>query len=167
MNPNISGVIRVMPFPCVYDMVIEQEAYIHADEIFITKHAIFIHLNTPIFTFQFYESQKDVEDFALIRRVGSGLTEKDFCLDFTIVSPEYIFDHENNIGHNELIMQKGNYIVFSDPDVEIVVEEDFLPLEKVEDITQLEEMLEKALASDEFEKAAVIRDRIALIKKNK
>ena len=110
MNPNISGVIRVMPFPCVYDMVIEQEAYIHADEIFITKHAIFIHLNTPIFTFQFYESQKDVEDFALIRRVGSGLTEKDFLpLDvFKPKSPHYLDRH--NKEPNQLIA-RWNLIV--------------------------------------------------------
>lgn len=151
-----------MPFLVIADMIVQQEAYIYADQISITKHAIFIHMATQIFSTDFYESQKDVENFILIRKVGDGWTEEDFCLDFTPLAQDYIFDYECNINHNDLMLNRANYIVFNITSNDVVVIED--DEYETETIESLELDLQRALENEEFEKAAEISNKLKKLK---
>ncbi|MCX6754442.1 MAG: UvrB/UvrC motif-containing protein [Candidatus Nomurabacteria bacterium] len=162
----VKGKIYAMPNEFrVENMPVGGEGYFYKDEIIITKSAIFLDQIAPIVSAVELSYYKDIINFIPIKRLGPGLTENDFEIDFSdSIGCEIIV--ESHGVYLDLIPESEAYIVFYDFDLDSNSKKIIsLPLKRR--LTLLELKLKLAVESDQFEKAAILRDEISKLKKNK
>ena len=154
----IIGKVNGMPYEHrIENMIVGSNGYIHADQITVTKEAVLIDIISSVIPSN--EMDGIVPEFIPIKRIGSGLTELDFELDFTnsdysdmIIEPHGVY--------LDLIKEKEKFLIFTTFDLvvhdmkeEVLSPEDMLEL--------LDIQLQEALANQEFEIATKLRDQIA------
>ncbi len=153
----IKGPVRALfPDLRLKNMSLNSVGYLDAEDIILTKKTLFIDLDSEILTGEEYNDGYTVK----ITRVGLGLTESDFELDFGGLSPEIFFYMENEAIYAEFSNEKNRFLVFN----KVTHTEIVKPTEDEESVRATKEReLQEALATDDFEKAARLRDEIALL----
>ena len=155
----IKGKVHVTPPEfCVWNMVVGDTGYVHVNELIITEEAIFLYLYASIIHED--DEEYDINDntFFPIKRLGIGLTEVDFELDFSKS------DYSNLVfcgkaTYLNLMAEKHLYVIFSDYEIGQNLLEDL-------GNKDLEDQLEEALEQENYTKATEIRDKIAAKEKN-
>lgn len=167
----IKGTIRVQDYETVRNMVVGECKYMIPDDLHIANKVIFLHLNTAVYDFELdpiEESEEGEEDeetgIIVISRIGDGLTEDDFDLDFSGLTENYFFDHDPIHEYNNYIKYKDQYILFYNFEPVFVLKGDNLfaegILSNIEIPDDLESQLKQALDAQDYDKAAEIRDKI-------
>lgn len=125
----IIGKIDPLPYiNTIQRMEIGSIGYVNPDEDFIvTKSAIFVDINTLVFTDEELRDDEDSDDddddsdpttsYVKVSRIGDGLTEEDFDVDVTNYSGDFYLESEKE--HQELLkkvynetLKQGIYIMF-------------------------------------------------------
>lgn len=167
---------KILGYPSssrVENMKVGEMGFLYLSDLFVTRKNIFLDIFSEI---NFLEKNESIEEYLddfpesiLVKRIGEGLTDSDFELDFSHLDNYYnhftldpspsFFNLENS--------EKENYIVFSEFDLEIVTErviseEETDEWEKLED---LDAALKKAIEKEDCTKAVKLRDQIHKFKK--
>ncbi len=149
------------PNYCIYNMFPGEKAYMHADRIIVTKKAIFIHSLSEIIMIEQMDDE-DPSEYILIERTGKGFTSEDFILDMsTLVS--YYFIVESLSFYTDCMREKNEYIAFD----EFILEDVQPKSQKLSELEELEQKLEKAKLKEDWPAAIKYRDMIADLKKKK
>lgn len=151
----IKGPVRALyPGLRLKHMPINSVGYLDAEDIILTKKTLFIDLDSEIFTGEEYNDGFTVK----VTRIGTGLTEADYELDFSELSPEIFFYMENEAIYAEFTNESNRFLIFNKVSHTEVVQ----PAEGVLSERETKEReLEQAIATDDFETAARLRDEIA------
>ncbi len=151
----IKGIIRVIfPGDPIKNMQIGTVCYLNAQDIILTKDALFIDVDSEIFL-----NDEIIDDsFILVKRIGEGLASNDFELDFTGLNKETFFDIENDSLHVSMFSEAGRFIIFKNVDYVEVFD---LDKEKISPLEEKRLELKIALDLNDYEKAAIIRDEIS------
>ncbi|MES2225074.1 MAG: UvrB/UvrC motif-containing protein [Patescibacteria group bacterium] len=148
-------------------MQVGQLAYIHAQELIITRKAVFVDLLTAIILEEhFYDDMND--EHVSIKRLGEGTSEDDFEIDVSILD---WFDYVMN-GYStyvRLMRKKFSFIVFKNAEVTVLMTKNKILIENepalpAETLESLEAQLAIAIDESKFEMAAELRDRIGSLK---
>ena len=104
---------------CVRDMIVGDSAYIYHRDFVLTKKALFLDWIAPIV----HEEELDddeKDDYIFIRRVGSGLTQDDFEIDFTPhVNGILQLEIEPEAVYLSCIKNSKGFIVFPSPELQL------------------------------------------------
>ena len=138
-------------------------AYLDTYEIELTSKALFVECFCPVYQLEDLEDD-EIDCYVKVTRIGSGLTEDDFELDFSALDPEddslVMLPH---IVFKENMREKDAYVIFSNPDVIIVEDGDKRARKEMTDaeyLEHLEESLVLATANQEFEEAIELKAKI-------
>jgi hypothetical protein len=113
----IKGVVNAFPSDDrVENMEVGQQGYVDAYDVIVTRKKIFLDRLTPVLLFE-NDTEEEDSDVIIIERVGPGMTENDFVLDFTKCTER--LEIEGNAVVIRLEKEKDMYIVFSDLILEI------------------------------------------------
>ena len=162
----VKGIVKAFPSDDrVENMEVGQLGYIDAYDVIITRKKIYIDRYTPITTSEDYEEGADLDVIA-IRRLGPGLTENDFELDFSTYADN--LELECNAACVHLEKEKEIYVIFTDFNLEMIDSKKELAEEfDVEDesklpLSELKKLLAIALVpgTENYERAIQLRDLI-------
>lgn len=139
-------------------MLIGESGYIEAEDIIVTNKGLFVSVWAEIFD----SDEKDSFD-VLVRRIGPGLTQNDFEIDFT--DCEYEFLIESGAKHHHYLKNEGEYVLFENVEIEHVSFSDKKNIEKSipvdgDTIDKLQKELDEAIEEQDFEKATKIRNEM-------
>lgn len=165
--PVKGKIIAFTPERTVQDMVVGESGYVVAEEIVVTRKALFLGIHLEVLSAEEKEETAEeqlFEDFALIKRIGPGLSEEDFEIDFTALD-KFPFFVEGENTFIDLSKETEYYIPFFN----IKISYDTIVPSKNESVDEetLEQQLQKALDEQKYELAAEIRDKIAKRPKRK
>jgi len=161
--PVIGKVNAVPEETSIEKMVIGTKAYLCVDYIVVTRKYIFVYFTVPVTIDDDDDEMYQYVDCITIKRIGPGLTEADFELDFREFNALEI-TLEPSCVEDKLLKEKDQCLIFTDFEIGKNHKD-----ESVEEKTTLEKLqsrLDKALEDQDFPRAAKIRDKIA-IEKNK
>lgn len=139
-------------------------AYIDAYDVIVTRKKIYIDRYTPILTLEEYEVTEDT-DVIVVTRMGRGLTEDDFELDFTHYAG--VLDMEAAATDLRIEKEGEIYIVFSNFELETMHEEpsDQNPGKELDyskmSIAELKVKMQEAADAQNYPKAGELRDMIS------
>ncbi len=145
-------------------MQVGQLAYIHAQDVIVTRKALFVDLLTEIILEENFYNDANLVHVS-IRRVGLGTTHKDFELDVSILEG-YIYAMEGYATFNRLMRKQSSVIAFNTANIIVLVTKNVdldAEVPEPETIESLKEKLDAALQKGEYEIAAELRDKIAKI----
>ena len=139
---------------CMKNMSVGSSGFMDAEEILTTYKGVFIALYNEILQEDdLKEHHLDYEDVVKITRIGPGLTENDFELDFSQCTTPFCIESFAH-GKNEFSWEE--HIVFKNGLTIVKVEE----IEANTTPLSLEEQLKEAEKNQDYEQAQIIRDRI-------
>ncbi|MBK5215695.1 MAG: UvrB/UvrC motif-containing protein [Candidatus Pacebacteria bacterium] len=147
----------------VENMKVGDTGYLHIDDIIVTKKAVFIDLISMVESYEDIKDLEEVSDYIPIKRIGKGLTGDDFEIDFSksddcfsIIMPKDTY--------LALMEESENHLIFFDFKIGKNSQGKILNL-PCSSIDQLRSDLKIALENEEYEKAAMLRNKIDLLKK--
>jgi hypothetical protein len=141
-------------------MSVGQVGYINVEEITVTEKAIFVSIFTEVF------EDCDETTNLKITRLGAGLSEKDFELDFSTTDPEdYEVFVEVDAIYIDLIKNKDINLVFETFDLEVSNREIKTELSDDLLLEKKKKELNKATEAQDFILAAKLRDEIKELEK--
>lgn len=140
-------------------------AYIDAYDVIVTRDKIYIDRYTSILCQEDYDAETDT-DVIIIRRLGNGLTEDDFELDFTHYTG--VLDVESSAADIRIAKERAMYVIFTDFKLTLInreIEDEKLDSTVVDysklPVAKLNEEMLKASDDGDFIKAVMLRDLIA------
>jgi hypothetical protein len=148
-------------------LLVGDRGYLAPEDFCVTAKGTLIHVDSQVFSKEELEKEQGeillglghpnpTQHYVRITRVGKGLTEHDFELDFRNLSPDIIFEVHGPIRYLTLTRDSADeYIVFTDGKLDFEVQ-----IAKPIDIRTLKEQLDDALEVFNYELAAKIRDQI-------
>ncbi len=146
----------------VETMDVGQVGYINIEEITVTEKAIFVSIFTEVF------EDCDETTNLKITRLGVGLSEKDFELDFSTTVPEgYDVFVEVDAIYIDLIKNKDINLVFETFDLEVSNRDIKTELSDDLLLEKKKKELDKATESQDFLLAAKLRDEIKNLEEKK
>lgn len=170
----IKGKILVKPYEeNIGNMNLHTEGWINIFDIIVTKKAVFLDLFTEVI-YDLEEYEGDLSELVFIKRIGKGITERDFQID--ILDNLNVLIVETHAVYLDLIKQDVFFIAFHRFSKEFDKGENMIfssrekttssfP-EKTQDHMELDkknEELKKAEEDQDFEKAVILRDEIRII----
>ncbi len=138
---------------CLKNMLVGSSGYIDEDEIIVTQKAVFISLFAEIF-----DKEESEEEDIIVRRIGPGLTEEDFEIDFQ--KSTYQFRIDSHAVYVNTSRIEGEHIMFTRFELEAETWTTYDHLPQKTTLEMLEEKLEQAKTDEDFEGAAKLREEI-------
>jgi hypothetical protein len=144
----------------VYNMIVGEKMYLHADRVIVTRKAVFVHTLSLVCPID--EVDDEMSEFIIVERVGSGLTSEDFILDMSYLAG-YYFILESLAFYIDFMREKEEYIVFKD----FELDESVPVVEEGSELERLQKKLDEAKDKEDYAAAIKYRDQIAELKKQK
>lgn len=158
---GIYGKIKARPEKYIVDtMAVGDIAYLDPNEIILTRKAIVVDL----FSYVLYPEdikRKEIPTLVQIKRIGKGITEKDFILFFP-KELKFVFIIRGMAVYFESLDEKAFYLIFHTFNLDL----SYWPREEYEKISppikevDLREALRNALENEDYEEAIRLRDEI-------
>ncbi len=150
----IKGTIKAQPLTTVKTMKVGEKGYIDFNTIVVTEDGILLHIDTTVYSEE-YVDEDDIDFYIPIERIGSKIHEKSFNLDLRRFE-HHVFTLESVETYENCMQFPLSYIVFQrfhlqklDPSMPALPQTE-----------NLEQQLEKAVDSEDYETAAKIRDKL-------
>ena len=106
----IKGPVRALyPGLRLKHMLVDSVGYLDAEDIILTKKTLFIDLDSEILTGEEYNDGYTVK----VTRIGAGLTEADYELDFSQLDPKIFFYMENEAIYAEFKNESNRFLTFN------------------------------------------------------
>lgn len=109
----------------ITDTLVGEKYFVPVDDIIVTEKAIFLDSLCGLALAEL-EEDDEIENYAILTRIGEGFTGKDFILDFS--QTDFFFNLESKKVYLEL-KKDPTFIAFEKPKIEIVED----PLSEEED----------------------------------
>lgn len=152
----IKGKVYASPYDHrVENMEVGSSGYIHENQLTITKPAIFMDILSSIIPCD--DTDNDEPGFIPIKRIGAGLTESDFELDFESAI-DYDLTYEPQGVYLDFMKEKERYVIFTE--FEICLQFNTNKETPEEKLDRLKDELEKANSAEDFEMSIVLRNDI-------
>ena len=140
-------------------MEVGSTGYVDIYDLVLTQKALFLDRLVPVVTKDDLD-EDDEDGYVPIKRIGAGLTEDDFELDFSeLETGEYFIPIEAECVYKELMDEKELHIIFNNPDINFVLDKtkDMSPEEHIE---YLRTQMDKAADEQDFQEAARLQKQI-------
>lgn len=162
----IIGKINSVPYENrIENMEVGGEGYLHISEIMITKAAVFLDITSPVIPADDMNIRASLADYIPIKRIGLGLSEDDFVIDFTN-SDEADLIIESHGVYLDLIEDSESYIIFFLFEIGKNGGKD-INQNFNKKIELLRSKLKLAVEKEDYAAAIVLRDKIDLLTRKK
>ncbi len=144
----------------IESMEVGSTAYLDIYDVMLTRKALFVDRLTPVITKENME-EDDEDDFATVHRIGPGLTQDDFEIDFSkLDKDDAVLPIENESVYQELIYEKDLHIIFENPDIEFVSDNQKEEMSHEDYLEFLNAKMEKAVENQDFPEAGRLKKQI-------